>query len=84
MSKAQLEKTKTKMKWSQPTLKHLRQDSFLSEAGTIKMETVPATGDNDPVSRLQLSGPQTGPVMVFVKGQGFLFNSLLDLDATFG
>lgn len=48
------------------------------------METVPATEDNDPVSRLQLSGPQTGPVMVFVKGQGFLFNSLLDLDTTFG
>lgn len=34
--------------------------------------------NNSLVSGLQLSGLQSGPEMAFRKGQGFLFNSLLD------
>jgi hypothetical protein len=47
------------------------------------METVHTTGTMTS-HRQQLSGLQSGPGTAFRKGQGFLFNSLLDSEAPFG
>lgn len=63
----------------------LGQALFLSEAGTVKIETVHAAeGQSPQLAGLQLASPQTGSVILFVKGQGFLFNSQLDLEAMSG